>query len=436
MYHIKEMVSTIVRHLQSAIQNGVLWIFGCGVFSQICTFLSSIFVIRQLEKVDYGNYVDASNIFSYTVAFFGMGLTSAILQYCSENREVSEKNGIFRYSRLKGTVFNCCIVVVVLCISVARIVTGHRNPGIYLCLMSLQPFVVYFNSYNQIILRVKKKNKEYGIVHILFSLSVVVGNILFTRIWGVMGLVISNYFANVVAALAGRYYLKSFSFYEELKNTASPLKDDTRREIDKYALLCAVTNFSSSILVLIDITVLNVVLSDAEVLADYRVGSVIPSACMFVPSSLITFFYPELVSKIGAGKRSFIVYFKKLLVVFLVINGFVGVVLFFGSSVFIETIYGAKYLSAVGIMRILSFNYIVSASFRRLFGNAIAALKQTHVNLILSIVSGIFNILLDVIFVHHYGSHGAATATLIISCFISILEVAYIYSYLKRMPNR
>ena len=433
MYRIKRMCSTIAVHLKVAIQNGVLWIFGCSVFSQLCTFLSSIFVIRHLQKIDYGNYVDASNIFSYIVAFIGMGFTNAILQYCSENRELSEKNGIYKYSKSKGMAFNCVLVVIVLSISITRIISGQKMPGIYLGMMSLQPFVVYTNSYNQIILRVRRKNKEYGIVHILYSLSVVIGNVLFTKIWGVMGLIISTYLANGVAALSGRLYLRSLSFYSEIKKNIKMLEDATKKEIDKYALLCAATNFSSSILVLIDITVLNVLLSNAEVLADYRVGSVIPSACMFIPSSLITFFYPELVSRIVTGKEEFITFFKKLFAVFLAINGIVGVVLYFGSSIFIKTIYGDKYLSAVGIMKLLSINFIFSAGFRKLFGNTIAALKRTHINLILSIISGVINIILDVVFVLHYGSQGAAVATLFISCFISALEFLYILKYLRDM---
>lgn len=417
---------------RSAFQNGMLWIFGGGVFSQICSFISSIFVIRKLEKIDYGYYVDASNIYSYLVAFIGMGFISAILQYCSENRESSEKNCIYKYSRRKGTAFNLLLSVVIIGISVVRLLQGDKMPGIYIGMMSLLPFVVYFNNYNQIILRVKRKNKEYGIVHIAYSVSIVIGNILITKLWGVAGLIISTYLSNIVAALIGRLYLKKLSFYTDIASNIKEIGKDVKKELNKYALLCAVTNFSSSVLVLLDITVLNAVLGNAEVLADYRVGSVVPTACMFIPSSLITFFYPEIVAKIERGRKEFIPYFTKLTVTFLIINGIVGAVLFFGSGIIIKTIYGERYLSAVGIMQLLSVNFIVTASFHRLFGNVIAALKKVHINLILSIVSGVVNIGLDILLVINRGSQGAAIATLIVSCLTTVLEVLFIIHYIKK----
>ena len=65
------MLSKIYEKLLNLYRGGIIWIFGSSVLSQIAGFLSSVLVIRNLPKANYGEYVSANNIYSYLIIPFG-----------------------------------------------------------------------------------------------------------------------------------------------------------------------------------------------------------------------------------------------------------------------------------------------------------------------------------------------------------------------------
>ena len=420
------------EYVKKSIEQGILWIFGSSIISQICGFISSIVVIRHLAKVDYGFYVDASNIYGYVAVFAGMGLTSAILQYCSEVRPEEEKNMVYKYSLQKGSMFNIILIISILALAFLKMNMNQEQAAFYLALMCLVPFFSYFNSYIQVILRVKRKNKHFACVNIIYSIFVVFGNICFTLKWGVTGLIFSIYLSTIVSTMVGLFFLYNDGFLTNLMKVNSKLPKAERTGINNYSLLCSITNFSSNILVLLDITCINIIINDAAVLADYKVGSILPSACMFVPTCLITFFYPDIVEKFSRSINEFIPFIKKIVFTFCSMSIVVSLLLFILAPFLIGFIYGEKYLTSVGIMRILCINFMISAGINKLMGNLIAAFKQVHVNLIFSVIAGITNIVLDVILITMIGSEGAAIATLIITCLLSVMECMYVLCFLRK----
>lgn len=430
---IISIAQSIRTYFENAIRDGILWIFGSSVFSQLCTFISSVVVIRHLSKANYGYYVDASNIYNYTAAFIGMGMTSAVIQFCSEKRSEDETNSIYLYSIIKGLRFNIVLAAIILALAYCKSLDGHNNAAVYLAYMCLLPMVSYTNQFVQVVLRVKRANNYFGLVNIGYSLSIVAGNIVLTHLWGVSGLVVSGYISNAIASVIGILLLNRNYFLKELHSSSRILSRHTTHEIDKYALLCAVTNLSSSVLVLLDITCISAIVESSEVLAEYKVGSAIPSACMFIPTCLITFYYPVIVEHFSEGVIPFIDYLKKIITVFLLVSTLIALVLFVFSSPIIKLVYGQQYLSSAGVMRILSVNFLLSAGIVKLFGNLIAILKKVSINLYISIFSGLVNIALDVYLIKMMGQEGAAIATLIVTIIIAILEGAFIYYYLNNL---
>ena len=102
------------------------------------------------------------------------------------------------------------------------------------------------------------------------------------------------------------------------------------------------------------------------------------------------------------------------------------------TPLILHIFYGEKYESCSTIMRVMCLNFMISASFRRLFGNAIAAFKKVKINLLHNVIAGALNIALDLIFIQRMGSMGAALATTIVTVFITILETVYILGFLKK----
>lgn len=422
----------IIDQFKSLISGGIFWIFGGSIVAQLCGMISSIAVIRFLPKEDYGCYVSANNFYSYFAVFVGLGLSSAILQFCSERRTDENKNAIYRFSFLSGELFNIVLGVLIIGFAYVYALSNGWEAVRYLVYMSGLPLVTYVMTYLQTFLRIKRMNAQYGAVNMVYSVSIVIGKIVLTKWCGVAGLIYSTYIASIITIAACLVPISKENFLQILIQKKATIPWSEKRELLIYSTLCAVTNFASSVLLLLDITCLNLVLRDNAVLADYHVASVFPSACSFIPSCLILYFYPIIVEKYQDGIKGFRRYFAKLVGVFSVTGCSVAIMLFIFTPLILHIFYGEKYESCSTIMRVLCLNFMISASFRRLFGNVIAAFKKVKINLLHNVIAGALNIALDLIFIQKMGSMGAALATTIVTVFITILETVYILGFLKK----
>lgn len=426
------MIKKIVRIIKEYMKRGLFHIFFSNVFSQVCGLISSIVVIRYLPKGDYGSYVGAYNLYSYISIFIGLGFSSAILQYCSENISNEQKNSIYKYGLKTGSTFNIVLIMLIVILGIIKGIKGDSEQGNYLILMALYPLIIYINAFFQTVLRIRGENQVYSYVNILYALLIVFGNIVFTRIMGVKGLICATYVAHAIVSIYEIRYLWNKGFIQEVQKNKVILDAGYKKEIKKYSMLCAVTNFTSSLLVLLDITCLDAVLASTEILADYKVASTIPTACMFVPTALITFFYPQMVNAYSR-RIGFKEYIQKLLAVFIVINLSISIILFVSAPLVVSLVYGDRYKNVVPIFRILLINYFLFASFRKPLGNIIAVIKKVNVNLLHTVLAGGLNIFLNIFLIMRYGSIGAAVATVLVSIFIVVLEISYLGKFVKNM---
>jgi O-antigen/teichoic acid export membrane protein len=189
----------LFRKIKELAKDGLFHIFGGSVVAKIVGVISSVVVIRGLPKLDYGHYVSANNLFSYFTAFVGLGLANAALQYCSEKVSENKKNGIHAYSMTMGMAFNILVTVMIFLLSAVKQWAGDEQVAHYLRLMAGLPFVIYANTYLQIVLRIKGNNQAFSFTNMMYSVSMLAGNVVFTMWLGIEGLILSTYLANVLA---------------------------------------------------------------------------------------------------------------------------------------------------------------------------------------------------------------------------------------------
>ena len=213
------------------------------------------------------------------------------------------------------------------------------------------------------------------------------------------------------------------------KNDALGTED--KRQITNYAFVCAITNFASIVLTLLDITCLDLVLGDPTVLADYHVAVAIPAACIFVPSSLMVFFYPKLVAALSSSKKEGIACALQIAKISALVNGFVFLCLMFFAPLIIWIIYGEKYMNVIPMFRILSVNYFVYC-VSDIMGNMIAAVKKVKINLMIAVFSGLLNICLNLTLIPILGAIGAAVATVSVSATVAVLDFLYVWRYFRK----
>lgn len=423
---------SICLEIKTFAKRGLFHIVGSNVLSQVCGLISSIVVIRHLAKTEYGFYVEANNIYSYFSIFVGIGYATALLQFCSENIESPKKILIYRFTLFTGTIFNLLLAILIYIFGMLKCQTVPEV-GYYIKLMCFLPFVVYFHHYFQVLFRVQRNNKFYSFTNSLFSVCIVICNITFTYFWGIKGLVLSTYVAHITTIIAEVIYLLKDDFFHSITiHSSYKLDKKDKIDISKYAFTTTITNFSSTMLILLDVTCLGLILHSPEVLADYKVATTIPSAFGFIPSALMVFFYPELVQKYSGSYKNLINEIRYLLKIYLVINGLVFIVLFLFSRQIILIVYGEKYQNIVPIFRLLSLNFFVGACGRKILGNAVAVTRRVQINFYFSVVSGAINIILNILLITAYGSYGAAIATFLVTTILVIMYIVYFFVQWKK----
>lgn len=424
----------IYQKLKNIIEDGLLYILTNGFFTQIIGFLSSTLIIRYLPELEYGNYVNANNLYSYFTVFIGMGFGAVVLQFCSENRTSEEKNNIYCFTLKEGTIFNIILLILITALSAFKW-KDSIEAGQYLLMMSFLPLFSYFAGYFQVVLRVKNLNKEYSITGMANAVVVFAINIIFSKIIGVVSLIISQYAGNIISMVISIYYLRKSGNYNISFKTAQKLSIEDKRTLERYALLIAITNFTSNILILIDITCLGMMLSEPQILAGYKVASVVPNAMLFITSSVIVYYYPKLIRLYNEDIEAFSKKLKMIRRVLVIINGAIALGMFLFAPFIITLLFGEQYKKSIGIFRLLCFNYFVYSSYRKLYGNVIALIKKVKVNFINTALAGILNIILNVFLINKYGAIGAAIATVCVSIFTTAFSFIYFHIFLKRKQN-
>lgn len=424
------MIKKLLTKLRQYANEGLFHIFGSRVISQVGGLISSMVVIRFLEKTQYGHYVSAYNAYSYPAIFVGLGMTNVVMQYCSENVSEGRKNAIYRHTFWTGNWANILVAIVTAGLALWKFRAGQPAVALYLLLMCGLPFINYADSYFQSVLRVKQKNQVFSYANIAYSVVLLVGNIVLTKLFDIPGLIYSRYLAFFTSSMICAVVLYRNRFFAGFKDPAAKLERAEKKNVNSYAFICAITNFTSIVLTLLDVTCLDLVLGDATVLADYNVAATIPSACTFVPSCLMMFFYPKLVGAISDGKKEGRSYIFQLAKVYAVVNGLVYLCLAVFAPLIIWIIYGQKYMNVVGLFEILSLNYLAYC-VRNLMGNVIAAIKKVKVNLVFSVVSGVLNICLNLLLIPWLGAMGASIATLIVTITVAVLDCTYVLRHFK-----
>jgi O-antigen/teichoic acid export membrane protein len=421
----------LFKKLKQLGKEGLFHIFGSSILAKVGGILSSVIVIRNLPKDIYGAYVDAENLYAYAAVFIGLGIASAMIQYCCENITEERRAAIYRYSLKFGMLGNLILLPVIFGFALGKYFSGDQLQGQYLAMLSFLPFFAYFDQYLQLVLRVKRLNALFSRTNMLYTVSYIVGNIILTRFFGVAGLIWSQYVAHLVATLHSAYVLRNKDFFHAIRNTREVLDASYRKNYLSYSLICAITNFTSTALVLLDVTCLSFLQDSTELLADYKVAATVPMALAFVPKSLATFYYPKLVQAFSTSKREGVKSLKQMAKISGIINGCIFLGLFVCAPLILWILYGTKYMNVVPIFRILSVNYLLDA-VRNITGNTIAVLKKVKANLVFSAVSGVLKVGINVLLISSMGSVGASISTVVITFCVVAMNSIYLWRQLRK----
>lgn len=422
-------MNVLLDRTRGLLKTGFFHIFGSSVINKIISFLSSIVLVRILSKTEYGVFTYAWNIYSILILFNGMGIESAVLQLSSEKSgDVEYANRTSNFGTKFGLKFNFILCGLLLGIGLFAPLKITRS-RVLLCALCALPFFQFVFNMTSSYLRAQKRNQEYAKLQVVNSALVFLASTCFAFVIREMGLVVGHYIAYVGAVIVGY-----FVFHVHLLNgDKGDLGEDTKPLL-KISFITMLNNGLSQLMYLIDVFVLGIVDPQETILASYKVATMIPTALGFIPLSMIIYLYPYFAQHKN-DKEWCIKRYKQVLIGLGSVNLFLAAFLFAFAPLIVRIVFGAQYLDAVPVFRVLAINYFFSGTFRTLSGNLLVTQRKLKFNLGVAIFASSVNIVADYLLISNLGSIGAAYATMLVVLLTSVLNTVYLIITFRKIPD-
>jgi len=417
--------------IEQLFKKGFFHIFGSSAINKVIAFASSIVLVRILSKTEYGAFTYAWNIYCIILLCNGMGLESGMLQLASEHSGDAEYGQrICNYGTRLGLKINIMPALLLLCIGAfapLKIAGGGR---LLIALCAL-PFFQFMFAMTNSFLRSQKMNKEFARLQVTNTLLLFIVSAGCAVVLREMGLVIGHYAAYIVTVL-----VSTLAFNVHLIQKGIPdIPAEDKMPLLKISFISMLNNGLSQLMYLIDVFIIGIVDPQETILASYKVATMIPTALTFIPAAMITFVYPYFAEHKDDGKWCLDKY-KQLILGLGAFNICTSLILVALAPFIIKILFGAAYLDAVPVFRLLAINYFVSGTFRIISGNLLVTQRRLKFNLLVAIISSTINIIADYFFIQWWGSKGAAYATMMVVLLSSIMSTTYlVHTFRSKMNN-
>ncbi|MBN3554008.1 oligosaccharide flippase family protein [Fictibacillus nanhaiensis] len=410
------------------IKTGFFHIFTSQVINKILLFSTVLILVRIVSKTDYGIYSYSNNIVSMFLLLNGLGAVSGLLQFGSENRKNPDK--LLAYSQFARKVGIMASLFISLLISLYAIFIDTNIEGVttLLLLMSFLPLTQYLYSYIEIGFRIRLQNKLFSMLSILNSVLVLIFTLIGATLFGITGVVVCQYIGFFLSILFAMFIANRKG---HLKNTTLKLTYKEKKQFVKLSFISSLSNAISQMLYLIDVLIIGIIIQSTLVIASYKTATVIPFAILFIPMAIITYIYPYFASH--NNDREWIrSNYLKLIKGLILLNGIISIGMYIGAPWIIGFLFGDEYMSAVEPFRVLAIGYFIAATFRIPSGNVLVTLRRVSFNFYNALISGIFNVILNVLLISKFGSIGAAYSTVGVYIISSLISTIYLYKILYK----
>ena len=409
------------RKIKKIIDIGLAHVFGAYTLNKVIAFLTSFLLVRILSKTEYGYFSSAFNTYSFFNIFTGLGMLSAELLYCTEERNYNEKRGIYRYTLLSGLVVDLILGIIICGYGVWGPVS-IKETRVFISMFSLLLCFEYFSQYILCVFRTKKDNHNFSFLSMIISASYLLFGCGGAFIAGVYGAIIGRYIACSVVIVIG--ILRLGANKSDIFNNIS-IRVNLKKEIWDYSLKSGLSGFLNHVIYLIDVAMLSYIIADPDIIASYKFATLIPESMSFIPQAVIVTVLPYFISNMS--NREWIKNnTKKLVLLMGVFNAFVTLSLICLAPFIIHVFGGEKYSDSVIYFRILSISYFFLATFRLFSTNLLAVFRKVSFNIIAAAITGIINIFLDYFMIVHFKAIGAAIATVLAVVIGSCISLPYL----------
>lgn len=393
--------SLIIEKVYKLNKTGFFSIFLSNILSKVVVFLGGIFVVRILSQTDYGIYSYAINAFNILFILNDFGASNAALQNITEQRDDKKKQqAILKYSTKMGIIgsFISGLLILLSPLFYPYEIEEAKYLTPMLCLV---PILTVVMTLFTILLRANFENKKYAILNLTQTIASYAFLIPMSYLWGIKGAILSRYFYIIVTIILGIFLTKRLRIKTSKENA---LTQKEKKSFTKYALVTQVNNTISALLIYIDTFMIGLLIATPESVALYKVASTIPAALAFLPNCVMVYVIPYFVLH-NKNQKWLQDKYSKLIKFGILGYGLFSLILIIGSKFIINTLYTEQYQEAILPFIILMIGFFFSATFKIPTNNILYAMRKMKFDLINTVLSGIFNAILNVVFIYKFRNY-------------------------------
>lgn len=400
---------------KDSIRNGVRKLFKGGFFhiltgnflNRAIQMISSIIVVRLIDKVTYADLSYADNIFSYISLASGLGMASALLKFCSNDQSKALDKAFVKFSLKVGGTFEFLISLAA-CLLFTFIEIPYPNARVFLWALMIYPLCSYLVQTGVIYMRTQLENKKYAYIGLLQAVCVCIFSAVFILLLGAKGIIGARYLSVLIAAgLVIAYYCKNTRGHETER-----LSREQKKKFVQLGLSFGFAGFFSGIMPINESFLVNNIIKDPIVTSNFRVAGLLPQLLMLVSGAVTVYYFPQVARIKDAAQV------KKTVINIALVNGLIiGALTLLGmlfTPLVIWILYGKQYLDAVPISYMLWLMRASNCIVRMVPINMLNAIGKAKFNLVVSIISCVVQCCLDYIFITTMGMSGVVLGAILV----------------------
>jgi O-antigen/teichoic acid export membrane protein len=419
----------MLNKLMAKLRGDFALVLAANIFSYFIAFSGSVIFVRLLGKTEFGLYTFAFGIVSLFLLVNGFGAAAGVLQYVSRAKSEQERLGYLHFAFKSGALFNLLISLLIIGYALLMPLPMPRARPILLA-MALFPVGRLYIDIFQAYLRATQQNKLQARFLIVNNCVLLAANVIGIACFKLYGLVYFTYLGYLLMFVISSWKFK----LPNLFNQSSKFKINIRQFVS-YSFFTTLSNAFSGLLFVLDTIIISYIVKDPQLLATYRVATIIPFAINFIPNIAVNYYYPEFAKNAHnpSQVRKLARFVAKRMFIF---SAVVSLMLILLAKPLLLLIFGNSYADSVVPFQIISFGYWIIATFRTVNGNILAALGKAKLSFYLTFVILLVNIVVTYLLVTKYSIVGAASAIVLMYTFSSLVGYFTLKIILSGMEQR
>lgn len=148
--------------LKKALKKGALDIFVSSMLNKVLMLVANILLVRLMEKSDFGVYSFVYNIITIVMIVSTLGLDTAMMQFCCEKREETEKRQLERFTIIAGVSANFIFSILTACYALIFPLSIPEAKWALVSFAFILPLTCILN-YQKYILRIRLDNRKFSL---------------------------------------------------------------------------------------------------------------------------------------------------------------------------------------------------------------------------------------------------------------------------------